>query len=157
MTIADLYEQFEAGLHSYAVRLAKDPHRADDLVQETFIRTMGHLALLGQLNPFQQRSWLFRTLKNLFLDEELARSRQEALVESLAYEIPTASYPQESVILPNLFDLVPDQYRQVVEMRYIQGMNSREIAEELEIPAATVRSRLHLAMKKLRAQKTKLR
>ena len=53
--------------------------------------------------------------------------------------------------------LVPEQYRDLFEKRYRLGMNSREIAEALGIPAPTVRSRLHLGMKKLRSQMAKLR
>ncbi len=50
MTLADLYDEFEGWLRRYALRLAWEPDRADDLVQETFIRAMAHLPLLEQLN-----------------------------------------------------------------------------------------------------------
>ena len=53
------------------------------------------------------------------------------------------------------FDLVPEADRQLVEMRYRLGLSSREIAQDLNIPAATVRSRLHQAIKRLRARKKK--
>jgi RNA polymerase sigma-70 factor (ECF subfamily) len=63
----------------------------------------------------------------------------------------------DEVMVPNPFDLVPDSYREIFERRYVWGQTSEEIANELGIPAATVRSRLHLAMKQLRAQQSKLR
>jgi RNA polymerase sigma-70 factor (ECF subfamily) len=157
MTLTDLYEEYEVPLRRYARRLTRDPHRADDLVQETFIRAMGHLDLLGLLEPYQRRAWLYRTLKNLFLDGESARHRQDALIEQMAQDIPVAGYLPQEVILPNPFDLVPAKYRDLVEKRYVLGMTSQEIGEELGIPAATVRSRLHLALKKLRLQAYKLR
>lgn len=157
MTLADLYEEYETTLQDYALRLARDSPRADDLVQETFIRAMRHLELLQLLKPHQRRAWLYRTLKNLFLDEQNARRRQQALAEQLARETPTVGYLPPTATSPNPFDLVPEQYRDVFEKRYVLGMNSQEIAEELGIPAATVRSRLHLGMKKLRSQKSKLR
>lgn len=156
MTVEELYEAYEADLDSYAQRLTRDPHRAGDLVQETFIRTMGHLDLLGQLEPYQQRSWLFRTLRNLFLDERLAANRYEALMTRLAYELPTVSHLEDTLMLSDLLDLVPEPHRQVVEMRYVQGMTSQEIGAELGIPAATVRSRLHLAIRGLRRQQSQL-
>ena len=157
MTLTDLYEEYELELHRYARRWTRDPHRIDDLVQETFIRAMGHLDLLGLLEPYQRRAWLYRTLKNLFLDDVSARQRQEALIEQMAQDAPLAGYLPQEVIWPNPFDLVPEKYRDLVRKRYILGMTSQEIAEELGIPAATVRSRLHLAIKKLRLQAYKLR
>jgi RNA polymerase sigma-70 factor (ECF subfamily) len=157
MTLTDLYEEYELELRRYARRLARDPHRADDLVQEAFIRAMGHLDLLDLLEPYQRRAWLYRTLKNLFLDGESARQREEALIEQVAQDAPLAGYRPQEVIWPNPFDLVPEKYRDLVRKRYVLGMTSQEIADELGIPAATVRSRLHLALKKLRLQAYKLR
>lgn len=156
MTLSDLYEEYEVQLRRYAQRLTRDPHWADDLVQETFIRAMDHLDLLGQLEPYQRRAWLYRTLKNLFLDIARTHQRQEALVEQMAQDIPVAGYLAHEVISPSPFDLVPEKYRELVEKRYVLGMTSQEIGEELGIPAATVRSRLHLALKKLRMQAYRL-
>jgi RNA polymerase sigma-70 factor (ECF subfamily) len=156
MELSELYEAYEMMLRRYALHLTHDQDRADDLVQETFIRAMGHLPLLGVLNRHQCRAWLYRTLKNLFLDELNARQRQENLAAQLAWQMPVAGDLPAEAGSPNPFDLVPEQYRDVVEKRYAQGMNSRKIAKELGIPDTTVRSRLHLALKKLRAQKSKL-
>jgi RNA polymerase sigma-70 factor (ECF subfamily) len=157
MTLTDLYEEYETKLHRYARRLTRDSDRADDLVQETFIRAMGHLELLGLLKSYQRRAWLHRTLKNLFIDEQRSRQRQQDLIEQLAQETPLAGHLPPEVLSPNPFDLVPERYRELVEKRYVLGMTSREIAEELGVPAATVRSRLHLALKNLRLQKSRLR
>ena len=157
MTLTELYEEYELELRRYARRWTRDAYRIDDLVQECFIRAMGHLELLGLLEPYQRRAWLHRTLKNLFLDQESARQREEALIEQMAQEAPLAGYLSQEVIWPNPFDLVPGKYRDLVRKRYILGMTSQEIASELGVPAATVRSRLHLALKKLRLQAYKLR
>lgn len=157
MELSDLYEEYETMLRRYALRLTRDQDRADDLVQETFIRAMGHLQLLGLLNRHQRRAWLYRTLKNLFLDELNARQRQENLTAQLAWQMPLVGELPAEAMSPNPFDLVPEQYRDVVEKRYRQGLNSRKIAKELGIPDATVRSRLHLALKKLRSQKSKFK
>jgi RNA polymerase sigma-70 factor, ECF subfamily len=152
MTLADLYEEYEAALWRYARTLTQDGDRADDLVQETFIRAMGHLGLLVLLKPYQRRAWLYRTLKNLFLDEQRSRQRQEILVEQLGRDMPVEEFPPQEMILSDPLRLVPERFRELVEKRYLLGMNSQEIAEELGIPAATVRSRLHLALKDLRGQ-----
>lgn len=155
MTIADIYETFEEELHRYAICLERDADQADDLVQETFIRAMAHLELLDQLNPHQRRAWLYRVLKNLFLDAQSRRRREQALAEQLTQEAQFASHPWVEMGAPDLFERVPERYQELLQKRYILGMTSEEIGQELGIPAATVRSRLHLAIKWLRANKSR--
>ena len=154
MTIGDLYEEFEGRLRRYAMSLAHDSDRADDLVQETLIRAMAHLDLLAQLKDYQRRAWLYRVLKNLFIDEQRTRQRQQALLEQLTREDPEVSYSPPEMMSPGVFELVPARYRELLHQRYVLGMNSTEISRELGIPAATIRSRLHLAIKWLRAHQS---
>jgi RNA polymerase sigma-70 factor (ECF subfamily) len=158
MTIAELYEAWEKKLHRYATRLVRDSHRAEDLVQETFIRAMGHLLLLEQLNDHQREAWLCRVLKNLFYDEQRARQREEMLAEKITRQVQgdlIESHPLLAVVWQDLFDRIPERYRELLYKRYVLNMNSEEIASELGVPAATVRSRLHQAMKWLRANRTR--
>lgn len=156
MTLSDLYDDYEDLLWRYAQRLTHDSQQADDLVQETFIRAMPNMSLLDMLKPYQQQAWLKRTLKNLFLDDVRRQQRRETLVEQLSKETPVMGNLPQALGSTNPFDLVPEQYKDVFDMRYRLGMNSTEIAEELDLPAATVRSRIHLGMKQLRSQKSKL-
>lgn len=164
MTVDDLYQDYETALRRFARSLARDPHRGEDLVQETFLRAMANLELLGLLAEPQRRAWLFRTLKNLFLDQERARRREDALVEALQIDwlVRRGSRAERPLadplaIVQDPFSLVPERFRDVVEKRYVQGLSSAEIGRQLGIPAATVRSRLYLALKEMRAQSWKLR
>jgi RNA polymerase sigma-70 factor (ECF subfamily) len=151
MTVDDLYAHYEAILLRYAQSLTHDSDRADDLVQETFIRSLGHLSLLAMLEPAQRRAWLKRTLKHLFIDSERARQRQERLLQQLTVtETVSEQETFAGVLTPNPFESLADDVRELFEMRYTLGMNSTEIGEELGLPAATVRSRLHYATEKLR-------
>ena len=150
LTIRDLYDQYEARLHRYAANLARDHDRADDLVQETLIRAMGNLALLQQLNRYQRQAWMYRVLKNLFIDGERSRQRQAVLVERLASEAELASAPATTMLAREVIELVPERYRDLLYKRYILGQTSEELSDELGVPAATVRSRLYLARKWLR-------
>lgn len=157
MTIADLYGEFEEQLHRYALKLARDPQTADDLVQETFVRALGHLPLLERLDRRQGRAWLYQILKHLFFDQRAARLREAAMIARLASEIETAISPSDRELGFDPFELVPEADRALLEKRYRLGLSSREIAEELGIPAATVRTRVHLAIERLRRQKRKFR
>lgn len=150
LTIQDLYDLFEAKLHRFAVNLARDRDRADDLVQETLIRAMGNLVLLQQLNPYQRQAWMYRVLKNLFIDGERRRERQEALYEHLVWEAELDTVPATTMLARDMIDLVPERYHDVLHRRYLLGQTSEEIGSAYGIPAATVRSRLYLARKWLR-------
>jgi RNA polymerase sigma-70 factor (ECF subfamily) len=146
VTFTELYTDYETNLRGFAISLTHDPDRADDLVQETFVRAMGHLTLLGQLNHHKRRAWLNRTLKNRFIDEQRREQRGQVLLEQVAAMTPVQDFSAGQIV-GEILDAMPDQYRDVFYQRYMLGLNSAEIAADLGIPAATVRSRLHLARK----------
>ncbi|MCY3737808.1 MAG: hypothetical protein OXG13_15470 [Gemmatimonadaceae bacterium] len=152
MTIDGLYEEHEESLQRQAFRLTRDTDAAEDLVQETFVRALGHRLLLAQLNRHQRLAWLRRTLKRLFLDRRAERQRRAALLEVYGREVPAAVDPEE-VDGVDPFDLAPAEDRELLEMRYRQGLSSVEIAAELDLPPGTVRWRLHRAVRRMRAHK----
>ena len=146
-TITEIYEGLAAELQRFARSLARDGDAADDLVAETMVRAMANLPLLGKLNQHQRRAWLYRVLKNLFFDGLRARRRQQALLETLGR---LDDEPLVYALPPELLEEVPERYRELLNMRFGLGMSSEEIAEKLGVPAATARSRLHLALQWLR-------
>lgn len=152
LNIADLYEEFESGLSRYAGSLARDSDKANDLVSETFLQAMAHLPLLEQLNTYQRKAWLYRVLKNRFIDQRRAERRAQTLVERLAWMNALAT---PAALGQDVFAQVPAQYRELLHMHYVLEMTSEEIGLKLGVPAATVRSRLRLAIKWLRAHSSK--
>jgi len=148
--VAELYREYKERLERYAMSLTHDAHRTDDLVQETLVRAISHLPLLERLNPYQRRAWLYRTLRNRFLDEQRRERRRQALLSQLARDAARADPQTAPGRLYELLDRVPERYRDVLYKRYALGMTSSEIGRELGIPAATVRSRLHVAIARLR-------
>ena len=148
LTIADLFVEFESGLKRYAGSLARDTDKANDLVSETFLQAMAHLPLLERLNTYQQKSWLYRVLKNRFIDQRRAERRAQTLVEQLAW-MNALAVP--AALGQDVLAQAPAQYRQVIHLHYVLEMTSEEIGLKLGVPAATVRSRLRLAIKWLRA------
>ena len=153
MTLDDLYDAFEPGLRRYARSLAGDADDADDLVQETFVRSLGHLPLLEQLDTPQRRAWLFQTLRRLFLESRATRARRQQLLHRFRAEleqVPQPSDPMVSVELAQIMVELSEETQQLLHKRYGLGMTSRELGAELDLPAATVRFRLHATLKRLR-------
>ena len=150
--VIDLFESSRERLFRYALGLCKTIDRADDLVQETFLRALRHAQTLARLNAYQQDAWLKRTLRNRFFDEERSRKRAHAAVIQMIRDARRPAGNVNLVKLNEILDRVPPKYRDVLEKRYRLGMNSREIGDALGIPAATVRSYLHESIRWLRSE-----
>jgi RNA polymerase sigma-70 factor (ECF subfamily) len=150
--IAELYGEHERELQRYAIRLCSDPDRANDLVAETFVRAITHRAQLEALNSYQRRAWLFRVLRNRFIDEQRALQREQTLLGQLAWSWQLRSPADQA---QDLADFIPAHYRGLLYQRYTLDMTSEEIGQQLGVPAATVRSRLRLALKWLRSHRSK--
>jgi len=156
---------FLDSLYNTARRLARNAEDAEDLVQETYLKAYRSF---DQFTPGTNlKAWLFRILKNTFIN--LYRKRQAAPPEGdfLAIEegfegqvrddaggrIPT---PEEEALEGSLDEnvqraldgLAPD-YRMAVVLADLEGFSYKEIAEILEIPVGTVMSRLYRGRKKL--------
>ncbi len=124
LTISDLYETYSDSLRRFAEGLARDEDWADDLVQETFIQVMAHLDLLIQLNHFQVRSWLFKVIKNRFLDQLRGAARRQNLLAQLS---ELSFYDDATTVVVTQFgllDMVPEHYRDVLEKHYFLGSPS---------------------------------
>lgn len=157
-TIAELFEEHETRLQRYALRLAMDSEHANDLVQETFVKALTHLNQLQSLNTHQRQAWLYKVLRNHFLDQQRARQREQALMQKLADLTRVADGPEDAepafeLGLEDSLERMPQIYREVLRRRYTLEMTSEQIGAELGLPAATVRSRLHLAMQWLRSHR----
>jgi RNA polymerase sigma-70 factor (ECF subfamily) len=150
LLVNELYTTYTAQLRRYAEGLTHDCDQADDLVQEAFIRAADHAGLLEQLDGPQRRSWLYTVVKNRFIDHLRAARRRQAKLQALAELVtrdePSTEYAGEI----NLFERVPGRFKSLLIERYVQGLTSDEIALRLHIPAATVRSRIRLAITWLR-------
>jgi len=152
VNVADLYEEYRDGLTRYAISLSRSLDRADDLVQETFIRALSHSGDLQDMNRYQQEAWLKRVLRNRFFDEERSSRRKRQLLQRL---VSDHQRQESSLSLPefdSVLELVPLEHQDVFEKRYRLGMNSAEIACDLGVSAGTVRYWLHQSIQCLRAQ-----
>ncbi len=154
-TIADLFEASRDRLFRYALSLCKTLDRADDLIQETFLRAMRHAQTLTRMNEYQRDAWLKRVLRNRFFDEERSRKRANTAVVEMVRHARRPSDIARLADFNDILDRVPDRFRGVLEKRYRLGMNSSEIGKELGIPAATVRSHLHQGVRWLRGEMAK--
>jgi RNA polymerase sigma-70 factor, ECF subfamily len=159
-------EQFEAlameqldMLFRIAKRMTRDPHRAEDLVQETFLRAF-RSADDFELQEFGIRPWLIRIMHNLNVSKGQRENRQPASVEDEHLEVaaitndpsPGSTWDGMDQQLKRAFDGLPDEYQQAMHLWAIEELSYKEIADSLGIPLGTVMSRLHRARQRLSGQ-----
>lgn len=133
------------GVNAYARRLTDGGWDADDLVQATFERAFSRWR--GLRHPDRSRAWLFSIAHRLFLDRVRARrSRPELrLVEPgdpVAPEPRMSAASIERDSLERALATLPDAQREAVLLTDLWGFSYDEVAEIMEAPVGTVRSRI---------------
>jgi len=145
-------------LFSYGLYLSGDHDTASDLLQETFLKAFRFFDKFEK--GTNARAWLYRIMRNTFINEYRRVKRLPDLVE---YDEQISSYqmlPREEEdtalrrqINGELFDdeiagaiaSLPEKFKSVIVLRDVDDLPYEEIADALEIPIGTVRSRLHRA------------
>ncbi len=148
-----LYRDHAAALLAYATWFTEDRQAAEDAVQETFLRAWRHLSpLLADGRPL--RPWLRKVLRNVLADAaRVARNRPTSPLDEVPGE-PEVDGGYETVLDRGLLRrglqrLSPDHRRVLLEI-YYRDVPAERAATALGIPAGTVRSRHHYALRALR-------
>jgi len=135
----------------YATRLLRNPHSAQDVVQQVFIR-------FARLNPDARppserlRAWLYRCTHNQAVDLIRAEQRRKTLHESHAETlVPATSDPRLPAVLEKVH-LLPDSEKSVLLLRLQEGLSYREIAEVTGLKEGNIGWLLHQAVKTLSTQ-----
>jgi hypothetical protein len=124
MTVAELHEDYGEALARYAFRLVRDDDQADDLVQETFIRILGHLATARTAQALSAPRLALPDAQAPLPGPPAASLREEVLTQRFALQVETSVAADDSAGY-NPFDLVPAADRDIVEKRYRLGLSSR--------------------------------
>jgi len=160
----DAFERYNDELFRHCSLRLSDRERALEITQETFLRTWQYVERGGEVREF--RPFLYRTLKNLIIDEYRKMKSQslEAMTESEEGEPIEALMPADETntleaaidrfdgarALAMLRDL-PDSFREVLTMRYVEGLSPKEIAVSIDESENAVSVRIHRGLKKLTA------
>jgi RNA polymerase sigma-70 factor (ECF subfamily) len=146
-----------ARVYRLAYRLTGNPHDADDLTQEVFVRVFRSLS---SYTPGTFEGWLHRITTNLFLDQvrRKKRIRFDALADDAAERLPGREpSPQQSYEdrtfdgdVQHALDALPPDFRAAVVLCDIEGLSYEEIAATLDVKLGTVRSRIHRGRSQLR-------
>lgn len=163
VALRQLMDRYKGPLHGYLCRLLASPQDAEDLLQDTFVRVLRHAARFDAKRTF--RPWLYSIATNLARNTFRSRSYRDAvpldrddddgagLAAQLAGrgERPGDAIERDEAAkqVRAAVDVLPEKGRAAVVLFYYQGLSYDEIAEALDIPVGTVKSRIHNAMARL--------
>jgi RNA polymerase sigma-70 factor (ECF subfamily) len=145
-------------VYNLAVRSVSDPHEAQDISQEAFLRAWIALPRFKARSRF--RTWLYRIVVNLCytrlpglrreLDALPVEQVSGMMDESRLNPSKAAELSEQRDYLHGQIENLPDSYRMMIVLRYQQGFSYEEIAEILGVPMGTVKTGIHRARKQLR-------
>jgi RNA polymerase sigma-70 factor (ECF subfamily) len=153
----DVVRTHSARVYRLAYRLTGNPHDAEDLTQEVFVRVFRSLS---SYTPGTFEGWLHRITTNLFLDQvrRKARIRFDALPDDAERLASPAAGPAQVYDdthfdhdVQAALDALPPDFRAAVVLCDLEGLSYEEIAATLGIKIGTVRSRIHRGRSQLRA------
>lgn len=142
-------------LRAFARSLARNQAEADDLVQQTLEKALRHLD--GFTPGTRLDSWMFRIMRNGWIDDARARRPLEP-IDNVAEAALSGEDGRDTVMsrlhlqaVGRAMNSLPEDQRTILMLVCVEGMRYREVAEALEIPEGTVMSRLARARKALAA------
>jgi RNA polymerase sigma-70 factor (ECF subfamily) len=154
--VSNLLEAWVPRVYRFALRLSNDPHAAEDLTQETFLRAWRQRERLR--DPRAASVWLFRITANLWRDQ-LRRGRSPvARAGPLEGSEPASAQPPERLVAGQeelgralgAMAALPPRQREVLHLSACEGLTPTEVADVLGISADAAKASLSLARKKMR-------
>jgi RNA polymerase sigma-70 factor (ECF subfamily) len=143
--------------YNYALRLTTDPNDAEDLVQESIVKAFRFFG--SYQKGTNARAWLYRIVKNSYINNYRKQSRQPPKVDydeiATYYETIRSDYSDTTDLQTHLFrneyddefkralDELPEDFRTPLLLCDVEDFTYEEIANMLDVPIGTVRSRLH--------------
>ncbi len=154
-----LIERWQERIQRIAYRYFNSYDDAMEITQQTFITVYQTADSLD--NPQKFSAWIYRIATNLCLDETKRAGRrkmspideadEKSSVKITSGDIEQQLHKKETgAILEEALQQIPDSQRMVVIMKEYEGLTFKEIADALDIPESTAKSRMYYGLKKLR-------
>lgn len=162
----EIVTYFQHRLYHVCYRMLNNAAEAEDVAQEAFLRAYVNLETYDQKRKFS--TWLYRIATNLcidrirkkkpdyYLDATVPGTEGLDMYSQIAQE---QQLPEEEVMKMEMKDRVqyevnrlPEKYRTIIILRYMEDLQLQEIADILEMPLGTVKTRVHRGREALRQQ-----
>ena len=159
-----LFERYQSALWAYFFRNTRDSQLAEDLAQDTFLKLYNRF--WDYLPSGRFKGWLFRIVHNLLIDDVRRKSHDallhaskrrtsedDDLMQRIADDLlpPETTVEQQEIsqLIEGLLDEIPADQRETFTMHHFSELSLPDIADAMDVPLATCKSRLRLAREKL--------
>lgn len=163
---SEIVELYKDKVYQLAYRMLGNRHEAEDIAQEAFLRAYINI---HSYNPNRKFStWLYRIATNLsidrirkkkpdyYLDAEVAGTEGLNMYSQIPADTTLPEDELESMELQETIQneilKLPEKYRSVIVLKYIEELSLKEISEILDLPVGTVKTRIHRGREALRNQ-----
>jgi RNA polymerase sigma-70 factor, ECF subfamily len=162
----EIVELYKDKVFQLCYRMLGNRHEAEDIAQETFIRAYVNINSFNINLKFS--TWLYRIATNLcidrirkkkpdyYLDAEVSGADGLTMYSQIAADTALPEEELESLELQETIQKeiskLPEKYRSVIVLRYIEELSLNEISEILDLPLGTVKTRIHRGREALRQQ-----
>jgi RNA polymerase sigma-70 factor, ECF subfamily len=154
--LGELYKRYSAALYGVLRRVVRDEELAQDLLQEAFVKIWKNIdrydVSRGTLFTF-----MLNVARNLGIDKlrsaEFSRAKQtDRLDDFVGLAEASASYasPEDGIGLNTVIDQLKPDHKELIHLIYYKGYTQAEVAEALQMPLGTVKTRLRAALLVLR-------
>jgi RNA polymerase sigma-70 factor (ECF subfamily) len=144
-------------LRYYALSLTSDTERADDLLQETMLKALTYRDKFRENTNF--KAWIYTIMRNTFINDYRRNVKRKNTFDYMNNDIHLSHSPNKVFPSPDSsynskeirksIETLEDEYRVPFKL-FLDGFKYKEIAEKLELPLGTVKSRIFFTRKKLK-------
>ncbi|WP_409296486.1 RNA polymerase sigma factor SigW [Peribacillus sp. SCS-26] len=161
-----IVEEYKDKVFYLCYRMIGNRHEAEDLAQEAFVKAYIHLKSFNMNLKFS--TWIYRIATNLcidrirkkkpdyYLDAEIAGTDGLDMYSQLASDADSPEKEAESMEMQEAVQKeilkLPEKYRSVIILKYMEDLSLKEISDALDLPVGTVKTRIHRGREALRLQ-----
>jgi len=156
--LEELFNNYSSLVYRTAYFLTKSKVMADDITQETFIRIIKKFHLFDETKSIEP--WIYRMTVNI--TRNMIRKQKIKKLFGIQYDVQTENEVEQTIIQNELEDhlwkeinLLPQKCKEVIVLHYYLELKLVEVADSLNIPTGTCKSRLNYALTKLRNRLSK--
>lgn len=150
---SEMYDRYCGALNGVIVRIVRDGEASQDVLQDSFIKVWKNIQSYDS-SKGSFFTWMLNIARNTSIDA-LRKLKREGKSENQNWEnsvdvIGTVQQNVNTIGLSKLVEQLPVEQRMMIEYQYFNGYTQQEVADELEMPLGTVKTRTRLAMRELR-------
>lgn len=151
-----IFDFYGSALLNIIYRIVEDKSMSEDVLQQVLVKVWQN-AHSYNVEKAGLYSWLVAISRNTALDKRKTRDFRESQKSKSSVQVVTlenrasGENSLEKLMARQLLEQLPDKYRLLIDMSFFEGYSHQEIADKLEVPLGTIKTRIRFALKHLRS------